>query len=105
MQTPNDTNDGGYTCVGELCHKRWGIEKAVKRPKHRLSLDYVTGLSQPAVVQYVAAKILRDNLRSLVSMSAHTSVRSFEAKEARCKKMTQKNCRNVLTWVDWSKCT
>ncbi|GGE85485.1 hypothetical protein [Massilia psychrophila] len=58
MQTPNDTNAGGCTCVGEFYYKRWGIEKAFNRPKHRL-------------VQDVAAKILRDNLRSLVSMTAH----------------------------------
>ena len=58
-------------CFGELYHKRWGIEEAFKRLKHRLNLEHVTGLSQQAVVQDVAAKILCDNLQSLVSITAH----------------------------------
>ena len=42
-----------------------------KRRKHRLNLEHVTGLSQQAVVQDVAAKILCDNLQALVSITAH----------------------------------
>ena len=58
-------------CFGELYHKRWGIEEAFKRLKHRLNLEHVTGLSQQAVVQDVAAKIVCDNLQALVSLTAH----------------------------------
>jgi len=58
-------------CFGELYHKRWGIEEAFKRLKHRLNLEHVTGLSQQAVVQDVAAKIVCDNLQALVSITAH----------------------------------
>ena len=36
-------------CFAELYHKRWGIEEAFKRLKHRLSLEHVTGLTQQAV--------------------------------------------------------
>jgi hypothetical protein len=58
-------------CFGELYHKRWGIEEAFKRLKHRLNLEHVTGLTQQAVVQDVAAKIDCDNLQALVALTAH----------------------------------
>ena len=41
-----------------------------KRLKHRLNLEHVSGLSQQAVVQDVAAKILTDNLYALSTSSA-----------------------------------
>lgn len=56
---------------GELYHQRWRIEEAFKRLKHRLNLEHVSGLSQQAVVQDVAAKILCDNLQTLTSLTAH----------------------------------
>lgn len=58
-------------CFAELYHQRWGIEEAFKRLKHRLNLEHVTGLTQQAVVQDVAAKIVCDNLQALVSLTAH----------------------------------
>ena len=58
-------------CFGELYHKRWNIEEAFKRLKHRLNLEHVTGLSQQAVVQDVAAKVVCDNLQALVAIAAH----------------------------------
>jgi hypothetical protein len=48
-----------------------GIEEAFKRLKHRLNLEHVTGLSQQAVEQDVAAKIVCDNLQALVALTAH----------------------------------
>lgn len=59
-------------CFAELYHKRWGIEEAFKRLKHRLNLEHVTGLTQQAVAQDVAAKIVCDNLQALVALTAHT---------------------------------
>lgn len=59
------------SCFAELYHKRWGIEEAFKRLKHRLNLEHVTGLTQQAVVQDVGAKIVCDNLQALVAMTAH----------------------------------
>jgi hypothetical protein len=56
---------------GELYHKRWGIEEAFKRLKHRLNLEHVTGLSQQAVAQDVSAKIVCDNLQALTALTAH----------------------------------
>ena len=58
---------------GELYHQRWRIEEAFKRLKHRLNLEHVSGLSQQAVVQDVAAKVLCDNLQALTALSAHDS--------------------------------
>jgi Transposase DDE domain len=58
-------------CFGELYHQRWNIEEAFKRLKHRLNLEHVTGLSQQAVAQDVAAKIVCDNLQALVALTAH----------------------------------
>lgn len=58
-------------CVfGELYHQRWRIEEAFKRLKHRLCLEHVSGLSQLAVVQDVAAKVLCDNLQALATLEA-----------------------------------
>ena len=55
---------------GDLYHQRWRIEEAFKRLKHRLNLEHVSGLSQQAVVQDVAAKVLCDNLQALTVLSA-----------------------------------
>ncbi|MBR7781866.1 IS4 family transposase [Undibacterium luofuense] len=61
-----------FPCVefGELYHHRWRIEEAFKRLKHRLSLEHVSGLSQLAVMQDFAAKILCDNLQALACLAA-----------------------------------
>ena len=56
---------------GALYHRRWRIEEAFKRLKHRLNLEHVSGLSQHAVMQDVAAKILTDNLEALAVQAAH----------------------------------
>jgi len=56
---------------GDLYHQRWRIEEAFKRLKHRLCLEHVTGLSQQAVAQDVAAKIVTDNLQALTALTAH----------------------------------
>lgn len=58
-------------CFAQLYHQRWGIEEAFKRLKHRLNLEHVTGLTQQAVAQDVAAKIVCDNLQALVALTAH----------------------------------
>ncbi|MBR8085545.1 transposase [Burkholderia vietnamiensis] len=59
--------------IGDLYHQRWRIEEAFKRIKHRLALEHVTGLSQVAVAQDLAAKILCDNIHSLLSQAAHAT--------------------------------
>ncbi|WP_429448592.1 transposase [Paraburkholderia sp. 40] len=52
---------------GDLYHQRWRIEEAYKRLKHRLNLEHVSGLSQRAVVQDLAAKVLCDNLQPVTT--------------------------------------
>ena len=54
----------------ELYHQRWRIEEAFKRIKHRLLIESVSGLSQQALIVDVAAKILADNLASLLCAAA-----------------------------------
>jgi len=54
----------------DLYHQRWRIEEGFKRLKHRLNLEHVSGLSQLAVAQDVAAKVLCDNLQALTALSA-----------------------------------
>jgi len=59
--------------LAQLYHHRWRIEEAFKRLKHRLKLEHVSGLTQLAVRQDFAAKILCDNLHSIVCSTAHES--------------------------------
>jgi Transposase DDE domain len=61
-----------YPChaFAELYHQRWRIEEAFKRIKLRLKLEAVSGLSQQALVIDVAAKILADNIASLMCAAA-----------------------------------
>ncbi|MFZ3141244.1 transposase [Polaromonas sp.] len=60
---------------GELYHQRWRIEEAFKRLKHRAKLESVSGLSQHALLVDVFAKVLADNLGSLVCQAASESAR------------------------------
>lgn len=54
----------------ELYHQRWSVEESFKRLKHRLNIEHVSGLSQLAVQQDFAAKVLCDNLAALVTLAA-----------------------------------
>jgi hypothetical protein len=55
---------------GDLYHQRWRIEEAFKRLKHRLHLEAVSGLTQQALIVDVAAKVLADNIASLMCGAA-----------------------------------
>ena len=55
---------------GDLYHQRWCIEEAFKRLKHPLKLECVSGLSQHALIIDVAAKVLADNITSLMCAAA-----------------------------------
>jgi hypothetical protein len=55
---------------GDLYHTRWRIEEYFKRLKHVQKLESVSGLSQQAVNIDVQAKVLADNLNTLVCMGA-----------------------------------
>lgn len=73
MATNLDPADFPWECFGELYHKRWRIEEAFKRLKHHMKLESVSGLSQQAVIMDVAAKVLADNLASLLCTCALNS--------------------------------
>ena len=49
----------------DLYHRRWRIEEAFKRLKHRLSLEHTSGLTWLAACQDVGAKMVCDNLNAL----------------------------------------
>jgi len=70
MATNLDPVDFPWECFGELYHKRWRIEEAFKRLKHHMKLEAVSGLSQQALIIDVAAKVLADNLASLLCTCA-----------------------------------
>jgi len=73
----------------DLYHQRWRIEEAFKRLKHPLKLEAVSGLSQQALIIDVAAKVLADNITSLMCNAAgvvaehathsHKCIRSYAA--------------------------
>jgi hypothetical protein len=52
---------------GALYHRRWRVEEAFKRIKHRLRLEAPSGLTYLAFQQDFAAKVLADNLCQLLS--------------------------------------
>jgi hypothetical protein len=54
----------------DLYHRRWRIEEAFKRLKHRLALENTSGLSWLAAQQDFGAKILADNLHALATTLA-----------------------------------
>lgn len=54
----------------DLYHRRWRIEEAFKRLKHRLALENTSGLSWLAAQQDFGAKIVADNLHSLAAAEA-----------------------------------
>lgn len=58
---------------GALYHQRWRIEEAFKRLKHRLHLEAVSGLTQQALIVDVAAKVLADNIASLMCIAAQAT--------------------------------
>lgn len=68
-----DTERFPASLFGDLYHQRWRIEEAFKRLKHRLNLEHVSGLSQQAAMQDLAAKVLCDNLQALVTLTVHNT--------------------------------
>ncbi len=79
MATNLDPVDVPWACFGELYHKRWRIEEAFKRLKHHMKLESVSGLSQHALIVDVAAKVLADNLASLLCLCARADNPSHQA--------------------------
>jgi hypothetical protein len=70
LATNLDAQNFPAALFGDLYHQRWRIEEAFKRLKHRLHLEAVSGLSQQAIIIDVAAKVLADNIASLMCIAA-----------------------------------
>ena len=83
LATNLDAQDYPAEAFGDLYHQRWRIEEAFKRLKMRLHLEAVSGLSQQAVIVDVAAKILADNLASLLCVAA-ADREELPARKRRC---------------------
>jgi hypothetical protein len=65
--TPDEVPTAAFA---DLYHQRWRIEEAFKRLKHVQYLESVSGLSQQALIIDVAAKVLADNIASLMCLAA-----------------------------------
>lgn len=83
MATNLDEHGAPSQAFVELYHQRWRIEEAFKRLKHRMKLECVSGLSQHALLIDVAAKVLADNLASLLCMAAAQQT-DLPAKSRKC---------------------
>jgi hypothetical protein len=75
LATNLPAQDFPVAVFGQLYHQRWRIEEAFKRLKHRAKLESVSGLSQHALLVDVFAKVLADNLGSLVCQAASEDAR------------------------------
>ena len=62
-----DTERYPAAAFGALYHRRWRVEEAFKRIKHRLRLEAVSGLNYLALQQDFAAKVVADNLHILLT--------------------------------------
>jgi Transposase DDE domain len=83
LATNLNENDFPTHVFGDLYHQRWRIEEAFKRVKHRMKLECVSGLSQHALIIDVAAKVLADNLASLLCMTA-ADLAELPSRSRRC---------------------
>lgn len=83
LATNLEANDFPAALFGDLYHQRWRIEEAFKRLKHRLHLEAVSGLTQQALIIDVAAKILADNIASLMCAAAAGHA-DLEARSRKC---------------------
>ncbi len=70
LATNLQAHEADAPAFAALYHQRWRIEEAFKRLKHRLHLEAVSGLSQQALIIDVAAKVLADNIASLMCAAA-----------------------------------
>jgi Transposase DDE domain len=88
---------------GDLYHQRWRIEEAFKRLKHRLHLEAVSGLSQQALIIDVAAKILADNLASLMCNAAaehaHLPAHQRKCNRSYAASLMQRLLPRLMLWI------
>lgn len=95
MATNLPAKDFPAELFGELYHQRWRIEEAFKRLKHRAKLESVSGLTQHALLVDVLAKVLADNLGSLVCQGASEEA-SLQARQRTCNRAYAAPCLQRL---------
>lgn len=83
MVTNLDEQAAPAHAFADLYHQRWRIEEAFKRLKLRMKLESVSGLSQHALLIDVAAKVLADNIASLMCLAAEQEA-DLSTTERRC---------------------
>ena len=83
LVTNLDSHDYPCHAFCDLYHQRWRIEEAFKRLKHRMKLESVSGLSQHALLIDVPAKVLADNIASLMCTAAEREA-DLPARDRRC---------------------
>jgi Transposase DDE domain len=108
LATNLDSENFPCEAFGELYHKRWRIEEAYKRLKHRMHLECVSGLSQQALIIDVAAKVLADNIATVLCATAAEDA-DLAARSRRCNRSYAATLlqrvlpRLVLQLEDWVK--
>ena len=65
MTSLRDATQYPAAAFADLYHRRWRIEEAFKRLKHRLCLEHASGLTWLAACQDVGARLVCDNLNAL----------------------------------------
>lgn len=65
MTSLRDATQYPAAAFADLYHRRWRIEEAFKRLKHRLCLEHTSGLTWLAACQDVGARMVCDNLNAL----------------------------------------
>jgi hypothetical protein len=65
MTSLRDATQYPAAAFADLYHRRWRIEEAFKRLKHRLCLEHASGLTWLAACQDVGARMVCDNLNAL----------------------------------------
>lgn len=95
LATNLNEQDVPAALFGDIYHQRWRIEEAFKRIKHRLHVEAVSGLSQQALIIDVAAKVLADNIASLMCQAA-AEKSSLSARARKCNRSYAANLMQHL---------
>ena len=109
LLTDLDSQAYPHQAFSDLFHQRWAIEEGFKRLKHRMALESVSGLSQQALIIDVAAKVLADNMASLLCAAA-AAQHDLAARSRKCNRsyaaalLQRVLPRLILIIGDWVAC-
>ena len=104
LATNLDADRYSAALFGDLYHQRWRIEKAFRRLKCRVHLEAVSGSSQQALIIDLAAKILADNIASLMcnaaAVEADLPVRSRKCNRTYAAMLMQRVLPRLILFID-----